>query len=136
MAALIEACTYEVDNSVDPTIALTPPGDPASYISLVNYNDVNTIFINQPTTFTFKVKDSYPTSVSFDVDVYMDNNNLVSTDQKQGTFTINDDLLVNGTFSLKLVFRGPSGTGSLADSFGSEDIFAVREWLLVINKPE
>jgi hypothetical protein len=104
---------------------------PEFTISLNDYDNNDTIFVFQPSVFKFNltVKDV----VLKKVDVLLGSNVIATTTTPSGTFSIANGNLKTGIFELRIQFTSNSGTGSLADKTGQEELTIWRKWVVNID---
>ena len=119
----VAACTYTPDEEYFKPV--DHPDDPGLSIKLNDYPDGDTIYIYSTTEFNFSVDtDNRPVD---DVEVLL-GNQVIST--SLGRFSISSNYQSSGTYELKIQFKSPSRTGSLADKLGLEKYQVWKKWIV------
>lgn len=65
--------------------------------------------------------------------ILLDDQLVRQANERSGSFTLNTSYFADGAHQLKLLVRTSSGTGSLADKTGAEQLEAYRTWVLITD---
>ncbi|MGC4023182.1 MAG: hypothetical protein QM734_15185 [Cyclobacteriaceae bacterium] len=123
------ACTYSPNEKYVSPIKQKLPN---ATITLNNYNSQDTIYIYQAADFQFNISAANITIT--EVDVFLSGVTVFSTSSATGgTFSISGNNLKTGTYELKVQFKSNSGSGSLADVSGAEQVQVWKSWTLKID---
>lgn len=124
------SCTFQIDeveNFVD-----VKPVLPEGTVSLLNYDDGDTIYLTAPTNFSYKI-DVTQLGTPQQVKVYYDNTEIVTTQSSQGQFYISSEKITTGTHKLKIDFQVIANTGSLASQYNLEVSTVSRSWVIIVD---
>jgi hypothetical protein len=103
--------------------------EPLFSIDLSEYNDRDTILLEQPTTFGFNVDISHPSTIQI-VEVLLDSKPLIASYSGTGVFTLSQSDIALGHHLLTIQFMAKSNSGSLADKLDAENFQIWRSWVL------
>ena len=119
-------CTYTPDEDFFKKIE---PVDPAGFtISLADYTEGDTIYLEGPATFTYSLGSG--NGHIEDVRIYLGEALIEAhnrTSETSGSFTASPS---TGVFPLRIEFISTSGTGSLIDQAGGELVQVWSEWII------
>lgn len=101
--------------------------------SLVVEPFVDGMTLSRPTTFTFSYNGNNVHRL-YNINVTIDNNGILGTNNATGSFEINTYLLSEGEHSLTLTYQLSSGTGSLADVNNREIYDEKLEYTFIVDK--
>jgi len=121
-------CTYSPEEKFFEEIERK---NPLSTILLENFNDTDTIFLFESTSFQFSVS-AADVNIT-ETEVLLGTTSLLKTNGTNGTFFILENVQKSGTYELKIQITTNSGTGSLADKYGTELVQTWRKWILVFD---
>lgn len=105
--------------------------EPLFSIDLSEYNDRDTILLEQPTTFNFNVDISHPSTIQI-AEVLLDSKPIVASYSGTGVFTLSQSYIAIGTHLLTIQFKAKSNSGSLADKLDAETFQIWRSWVLKV----
>ena len=125
--ATFNSCTYQPEEEYFKNIE---QGTARYSVMLNEYSAVDTIRIYGYTQFTFNLGISQGKLQK--VEVTLNGNVIHSSGQPGGSFAIHQHYLRTGYHELKLQFVATSGTGSIADNEGLEQVQVWRKWVLEI----
>lgn len=124
-------CTFAPE-ATKPLTQVSP--DPPATVN-ITLNDISedTIRLSGPVNFSYSIQTSGTTIRESEV-IFAGVTLVKSlTIESTGTFSISGSTLRSGTFELKIQFVSNSGTGSLADQAGAENIQVWRKWIVIID---
>jgi hypothetical protein len=126
---LLPACTYAPEGDFFKDIK--PVVKPNVTVSLNSYDDTSTIYVFAPTQFSYRI--SADGGNLEHIEVLLNGRVISSSQSGFGTFTIDYDQLISGTYELKIQFHTDSGSGSLAEKAGAERFQVWRTWELIMD---
>ena len=124
--SLLLGCVYEPTEEFFKEVESLSP---EASIDLSEYNDRDTILLEQPTTFKYNVDITEPSDVQF-VEILLDSTVLVTDSSNEGVFTLSQSQIAVGAYVLTIRFLAKSNSGSLADNLGAENFQVWRSWVL------
>ncbi len=129
LCLLLSACTF--DPEIENFIALSSePSVQVDNISLSAVSDTFRIFARN-TRLDFDVAVENEDTVI--VIIYVDNREYKKVYAQSGTFVLRANNYKEGYHSLRLEAITDSGTGSLADKLGTENLIWSKEWTFILN---
>jgi hypothetical protein len=128
---LLAGCTYAPD--ADQVFFKNIPinENPEVKISLKDYDNESTINIYGPSTFVYDYESDFGRLEQ--IQIILNGNVLETSSTSSGSFSVNGNYLVNGTYELKLIVQATSNTGSIADRLNLEKFVVWRTWQLNID---
>lgn len=128
---LLVACTFMLDEPSGITREITPI-KPTGTISLANYINEDTIYLFNPTTFTYDIKDNLSVT-QFKGDAYFDNILFYTFNNPQGQFSIPSSYFKTGNHKLRLSFNQSLNDQSLITRFKNLQATIFKEWVVIID---
>lgn len=129
-ALLLTGCVYEPKD-----IYVNPVDEPDIQValSLNSYDDHDTIYVFDETIFNYDAVHS--SGLLKSVKVLFDNREIHSSTEASGEFGLNDAIygFNTGVHELTVEFITTTGSGSLADKFGAEQVNVWRTWKVVVD---
>jgi hypothetical protein len=126
---LCTTCTFESDEEFYKEVQ--QPNLETISISLDSHSSTDTIYLFHPSEFTYSIDPGKSSITS--TRVYLGEAQINwSAHGSRGSFRIGYPMK-SGVFPLKIEFVADSGTGSLADRIGAEQIVASRQWIVKID---
>lgn len=131
LLVLLIGCTYAPDPDLIYFKDIEFNQNPEIRLSLNSFDDSPTIDIYGPTTFYYNYESDFGRIDQLVVSV--GNNILLTTASTSGSFTVRDNLLVTGTYELKIQVLVDSNTGSIANKLDLEKFVVWRTWQLIVD---
>jgi hypothetical protein len=128
---LLAGCTYAPDPDQVFFKNIPINENPEVKISLKDYDNESTINIYGPTTFIYDYESNF--GILEQLQISINDNILLTSANSSGTFTVNGNLLVNGSYQLKILVQATSNTGSIADMLNLEKFVVWKTWKLNID---
>jgi len=131
LLVLLIGCTYAPDPDLIYFKDIEFNENPEIRLSLNSYDESPTIDIYGPTTFYYDYESDFGQIDQLVVSV--GNTIVLTTASTSGSFSIKDNLLVNGIYELKIQVLVDSNTGSIADKLDLEKFVVWRTWQLIVD---
>ncbi len=128
---LLSACSYEF--SEDRNFVAVPA--PNLKLVTIDLDDVgtDTLFIYQPVNLKYTITGLNPLDVRNITLQLVNTTTVYGLSGLTGTTTLTPPSNTNGIFQLRLTVYSISGSGSLADKAGVENVIYLKEWPVTVN---
>lgn len=127
---LILFCGCNYDPNDEYFVDIDPSIQPVININLNNQDSVISMW--QETKYVYNFS-STPGLTILSVDVYIDNELVVSSPSSHVEFIVSPSVYAEGQHLITITASTNSGTGSLADHLGAEESSFTKEWVLMIS---
>jgi hypothetical protein len=122
------SCDYQLDKEYFKEV--DKPDLNSIFIDLNEKNDTIAIFQSSQ----FKYKAEIGSKKIYKIVVYFDNKEITSFNSAEANFYLSSQNYKDGFYIMRLEMYTSSGTGSLGDKLGAEQIKFVREWIASIDR--